>query len=107
MLLGTFIASVSQVILKKEALKEHSSLAKEYLNAPVIFAYSLFIASTLMTVIAYTVIPLSLGPVLAATSYIYVTVFGVLLFKEKLNTKKIIALCLIIAGIVIYSLGVS
>lgn len=104
MLFGTFIAAVSQVLLKKEAMKKHGSVVAEYLNVSVVLAYTLFVISTLMTVIAYTVIPLSLGPVLAATSYVYVTIFGVAIFKEKISAKKVFALALIILGIAIYSI---
>lgn len=53
---------------------------------------------------AYKGIPLSMGPVLEATSYIYITIFGVCIFKEKLNPKKIVALLLIVGGILVYSL---
>ena len=48
LLLGTFISAVSQVILKKAAEKTHPSKIKEYLNFPVIFAYSLFVLTTFM-----------------------------------------------------------
>lgn len=107
LLLGTFISAVSQVILKKAALKTYESKLKEYLNFPVIFAYALFVLTTLMCIFAYRVVPLSFGPVLESTSYLYVTVFGVLFFKEKITRKKVLALCLILGGIVVYSLGVS
>ncbi len=106
LLLGTFISAVSQVILKKAALKKYDSRIKEYLNFPVIFAYTLFVLTTFMCIIAYRVIPLSFGPVLESTSYIYVTIFGVLIFKEKVTKKKLAALCLILAGIVVYSFGI-
>ena len=57
-----------------------------------------------MSIIAYKGIPLSMGPILEATSYIYVTFFGVKIFKEKMSKKKYMALALIILGIIIYSL---
>ena len=104
LLLGTFISSVSQVILKKAALKTYPSRIKSYLNFPVIFAYSLFILTTFMCIFAYKVVPLSYGPVLEA--YLYVTFFGVLVFKEKITKKKALALFLILLGIVVYSFGV-
>ena len=63
----------------------------------------LFVGTTFLSILAYKVIPLSMGSVLEATGYIYVTVFGVVIFKEKLNRKKLVALALIIIGIVIYS----
>lgn len=104
-LLGTFIASVSQVMLKKSAMKSHGSALGEYLNPLVIFAYVMFVASTLLSVLAYKGIPLSMGGILDATGYIYVTVFGVLIFHEKLTRKKLAALALILIGIAIYSMG--
>jgi len=104
LLCGVFIGSISQVLLKKAAMKQYSSPIKEYLNPLVILAYVLFFATTLFSVFAYKVIPLSLGPVLEATGYIYVTIFGVVIFKEKINRKKIIALALILIGVVVFSL---
>lgn len=105
LLAGVFIGAVSQVLLKKAALKQYDSKIREYLNAPVIIAYTLFVLTTFMSILAYKGIPLSMGPVLEATSYIYVTVFGVKIFKEKINKGKIIALVLIIGGIIVSAIG--
>ena len=54
----------------------------------VIIAYGIFFAATILSIMAYKGIPLSMGPVLEATSYIYVTFFGVKIFKESINKKK-------------------
>ncbi len=104
LLLGTFLASISQVMLKKAALRTYESKIQEYLNPLVFFAYVIFLGTTFLSIYAYKGIPLSMGPVLEATSYIYVTFFGVTVFKEKLNRKKVLALLLIIGGILVYSL---
>ena len=45
-----------------------------------------------------------MGAILEATGYIYVTIFGVTIFKEKLSGMKMIALIMIISGIIIFSL---
>ncbi len=105
LLAGVFISAISQVLLKKAALKKYESKIREYLNVRVIIAYTLFVATTFMSILAYRGIPLSMGPVLEATSYIYVTIFGVKIFGEKINKGKIIALVLIISGIVISVFG--
>lgn len=104
LLLGVFISAISQVMLKKAAMKIYTSAIREYLNPLVIFAYVLFVGTTLLSILAYRGIPLSMGPVLEATSYLYITFFGVTIFKEKINRKKMLALGLIIAGILVYSL---
>ena len=69
-------------------------------------AYAIFVLATFATIIAYKVVPLSFGPILEATSYIYVTLFGVFIFKEKMSARKVGALCLIISGIIVYSLSI-
>lgn len=102
-MIGVFVSAISQVMLKKAALKKYENKIKEYLNPLVIVAYIFFVGTTLMSVLAYKVIPLSMGPVLESTSYIYVTFFGVKIFGEKINQKKIGALFLIILGIIVYS----
>ena len=82
LLFGVFISAVSQVLLKKSALKTYDSRIKEYLNIRVITAYAIFFVSTLLCIIAYRGIPLSMGPLLEATSYFYVMLFGVKIFGE-------------------------
>ncbi|MEE0956123.1 MAG: multidrug ABC transporter [Eubacterium sp.] len=104
-LFGTFISAVSQVILKKAAMKHYDSVIKEYMNVRVIGAYMIFVLATFLSIFAYKVVPLSLGPILEATSYIYITVFGAKIFGEKINSRKIVALVLIIGGIVVYSMN--
>ena len=93
------------LMLKKAAMKKHDSVIKEYLNPLVIFAYVLFVGTTFLSILAYKGIPLSMGPILEATSYIYVTIFGVTIFKEKMNSKKVVALGMIIVGIVVYAIA--
>lgn len=103
LLAGVFISAISQVMLKKAAMKQYESKIKEYMNPLVIIAYIMFVGTTFLSIIAYKGIPLSMGPILEATSYIYVTIFGVKIFHEKMNKKKFAALGFIITGIIIYS----
>ena len=60
MLTGTFIASISQIVLKKAAEKEYPSKIAEYLNPMVIGAYFVFFAASLCSVTGYKKVPLSL-----------------------------------------------
>ena len=106
-LVGVLVSSVSQVLLKKAAMRQYETPLKEYLNPWVITAYTLFFGATLMTILAYKVVPLSMCAILEATAYLYITFFGVTIFKEKLGRDKAIALLLIVGGIIVYSLGMS
>ena len=104
LILGVFISSISQVLLKKAADKKYSSVIREYLNLRVIIAYSIFVLATFMSIYAYKGLPISFGPILESTGYLFVTIWGLLFFEEKLNRRKVLALLCIIGGIVIFSI---
>ncbi len=104
-MLGVFLSAISQVLLKKAAMRPHKNIIEEYLDWRVIVGYAIFVGCTMLSILAYKGIPLSLGPVLEATSYVYVTFFGITIFKEKLNRKKVLGLTLIIIGILIYAIA--
>ena len=104
-LLGSvFVSAISQVMLKISASRPHESAIREYANPLVVGAYALFVVSTRLTVFAYREGPLSLGPVLESTSYVYVTIFGALIFHERVTAKKLLALALIVGGICTFAL---
>ena len=103
-ILSVFVASVSQTLLKWESGREHKSLVKEYLNVGVIGGYGLLALSMLMTMFAYKKLPLSMTPAFESFSYIFVTVFGVTVFHERVTKKKLLALGIIIMGILVFAL---
>ena len=105
MLSGTFIASISQIVLKKAAEKEYPSKLAEYLNPMVMGAYCVFFLASLLSVTGLKKVPLSLGPILEATGYIWVAILGKIFLGEKISKKKALGLIVIILGIIIASLG--
>ncbi|MEG1426998.1 MAG: EamA family transporter [Oscillospiraceae bacterium] len=104
-LISVLVAAVSQILLKKSANKTYASPLKEYLNPMVIIAYGLFFLSSLITVLAYRYVPLSAGPILESTGYIYVAVLSFIFLKEKISKRKLLGMGLIIFGILVFSLG--
>lgn len=105
-LISVFISSCSQIALKKSANNRHGSFIREILNPMVLGAYICFFGASLLTTFAYKGVPLSFGPVLEATSYIYIVVLSRFFLGEKVTRKKILGNVLIIAGILIYASGV-
>ena len=101
---SVLISAVSQVLLKKAAQRPHTSIIAEYTDPCILFAYFLFFGSTVLTMLAYKGVPLSMGPMFEGSSYIYITVFGAVFFKERINVKKLIALILILCGIAFYAI---
>lgn len=54
---------------------------------------------------AYQWIPLSIGPVLESTGYIFVSVLGYIFLKEKMGRKKMFGMLMILIGILIFYVG--
>ena len=100
---SVFVASVSQTLLKWESGKTHTSLLREYLNAGVIGGYGLLALSMLLTMFAYRKLPLSMTPAFESFSYLFVTIFGVTIFHERVTKKKLLALAIILAGILVFT----
>jgi len=103
-LCSVLISAISMVLLKKSANRSYQNKFAEYLNPLVIFAYFLFFGSTLLTVLAYRGVPLTLGPILESTGYIYVAVLSAVFLNEKPTRKKIIGNILIVLGVTIATL---
>ena len=102
--LGVIISAFAQILLNKSADVERKSKLKEYLNFKTIFAYGIFFGATLCSVIAYKYVPLSMGPILGTTEYVFVALLSYLLLKEKIGKKKLIGLIVIIFGVLIFSI---
>ena len=98
---SVFISSVSQIILKSSADIKYESRLKEYLNPRVIIAYGIFFLATLVTIYAYKGIPLSLGPILETTGYLWISLLGYFILKERISRRKLAGLAVVITGIVI------
>ena len=100
-LLSVLIAAVSQILLKISANRQYTSRTKEYLNVGVIAAYAIFFLSSLLTVLAYRGVPLSMGPALEATGDLWVTILGRVILKERVNIRKIFGLAVIVFGVIL------
>ena len=100
-LAASLISAFSQILLKIAAKQQYRSWIFEYLNVRVISAYVIFFLATLLTVYCYKVVPLSVGAMLEARGYVFVTVLGKLILKENISKRKLIGMALVILGVVI------
>lgn len=101
---GLLVSSFAQILLKISAGKNHKSKIREYLNPYVLTAYFIYFGVALCTMYAYKGIPLSLGPILAASEYFFVAILSRLILREEIRKQKLIGLTIIVAGIIIYAL---
>ena len=105
MLASAFLAAVSQMLLKAEAMRPHRSAILAYMNVRVIVAYSVLVLTLFMNILAYTAIAYKYGAVINATSYTFALVLSAICFKDKITWSAALGNVLIIAGIAVFALG--
>ena len=103
---SVLIADISQIILKKAAVKHYIKWYQAYLNIRVVTAYMLFGLSTVCSVISLRKLPLSLSPLWLSLGQIFVALLSYFFLKEKITKRKLIGIAVIIVGIVVFSIGI-
>jgi drug/metabolite transporter (DMT)-like permease len=86
-------------------MKHYDYLFGDYLNPYVIAAYAMLFLSMFLTIIAYRGVALKTGPVIEATSYVFVAMLSTVFLKERISIRKKVGLFIIIAGIMISNIG--
>lgn len=104
MIFSEFLATTSQVLLKKSAQKEYPNFIREYLNILVIAGYGLLVLSMIIGIFCYRGLGYMGVVVMEPIAYILVMFFSRVIFKEKITVNKIIGMCFIIGGIVVFNL---
>ena len=106
---GIFLTAVvvsccSQILLKKSANKHYNSPREEYLNPYVIIAYTLYFATTLITMLAYKRIPMSMGPILESTGYVLIPVMSRIFLKERMSKRQLTGMGVILLGVLVFNI---
>ena len=104
MIFGELLAAVSQVLLKKSSQKTYPNFIREYLNVLVIGGYGLLVLSMIVGIFCYKGLGYMGVVVMEPIAYILVMFFSRIIFKEKITVNKVIGMCLIIGGIVVFNL---
>ena len=105
MFLSVIIASISQVLLKKSALRTYRTVVKEYLNLYVISGYGLLLVSMFLTVYAYSGMDYKNGPIIESMGNVIVLVLGYFVFGERISIRKLVGIVCIITGIIVFHLS--
>ena len=100
--LSSTVAAFAQVLLKKSANKEYSSVIKEYLNVLVILGYGLMFVSMFISLIGYRFVEYKNGPVVESVGFFVVMILSRIFFGEKITPKKVIGNLIILAGILVF-----
>lgn len=103
-LLSVTVASLSQLLLKKSAMRTYDSFWQEYINPYVITGYGMLFLSMFFTVLAFRGMDYKNGPVIESLGYVMVLVFSRIFFREKLTKKKVAGTLFILAGMIVFYL---
>lgn len=102
MFVSVSIASVSQLLLKKSAMKTYDSVIREYINPFVIGGYGLLVLSMLLTIYAYSGMDYKNGPVIESFGNVLVLALGCIFLKERLSLRKLLGIGCIMLGMAVF-----
>lgn len=100
-LFSVFLASCTQVILKKSAMNERLSGISYFVNRATVTAYSIFLVCCLLTFYCLSHLPMITVNVLECSAYVYILFFDRIFFGKPITMRKIGGNLMIIAGIII------
>lgn len=102
LLINSLLASFSQVLLKKSAIKKHNSIISEYINIYVIVGYGLFFIVLLGNIFIMRYIEMNIVSVFSEAMPLVISIFtGYVFFNEHITKEKILSVALILVGIVL------
>lgn len=99
---SVMLASVSQILLKKGAMKAHMSFLKQYLNPWVIGGYFLMFFSVFLTNCGLRALNYLNAPVVESLGYVLVPALSAVFFHEKITLRKSVGIGCIVAGMIIF-----
>ena len=100
-LFSVFLASCTQVILKKSAMNERLSGLSYFVNPATVTAYSIFLGCCLLTLYCLSHLPRITVNVLECSAYVYILFFDRIFFGKPITMRKVGGNLMIIAGIII------
>ena len=105
MLIGTFFAATSQILLKQSADRTYDRPFGDYLNWRGITSYGVYFGILFLNTWCFTKIDMKYGSVVDSCCYVFVMLLSCLILKEKVTRRKIIGNLLIICGVLAYTMG--
>lgn len=97
------MGSCAQILLKKSASVHYSNFIRQYLNVRVVSAYLILALCLAVNIFAMSRgVMLKEVSILESLSYFFVPMLSMVILKERLNVRKIIAIIVIMCGVVIF-----
>ncbi len=102
-ILAVFTAACAQMLLKKAATIHYPSIIRQYLNPWVIGGYSIMGLVVLVNIFAMSRgVQLKEVGIIESLSYLFVPCLSWMIFGEKLNRIKLLAIAIIMCGVIVF-----
>lgn len=102
-IVSVLAAAGAQMLLKQGAKKQYLSFVRQYLNPWVISGYGIMGLSLLLNIFCLSHgVQVKEVSIIESLSYLFVPLLSWLFFKEKITWRKIGAIVVIIAGIMVF-----
>lgn len=100
---SVFAAACAQMLLKQGARREYASWWRQYINPWVIGGYGIMACSLVLNIWCMSKgVQVKEVSVIESFSYLFVPCLAFLLFREKITWRKVGAIIVIIAGVIIF-----
>lgn len=103
--IGVFLTAIGQVLLKKGAISNKDKFLSIYFNGYTITGYILFFVVVLLYLCSLRYVPLIHMVLFLPFIYICVGLLSMLVFGERIGSKKLAGAFLIVLGVVIFNMG--
>lgn len=104
-IIGVFLCSAAQLMLKSSASREHRFFVSIILNWRVMVSYGVIFAALFTNIYAMKHgVLLKDMPILEATGYIFVPLLSRFFLSERISQHHICSIALIILGIIVFYL---
>jgi len=102
---AVFLTATGQLLLKLGAgTATRNKFLVIFFNCYTISGYLLFMVVTVLNVYVYKYIPLKYGVIFLPFTIFFVTLFSLLILKEKLSKKQIAGTMIIMVGVILFNL---
>lgn len=100
---AVLLAAFAQMMLKRSASIEHTSVVREYLNFWVIGGYFLMGISLLVNIFALSRgVQVKEVSIMESLSYLFVPLLSWWFFGERITKRKALSIAMILVGIIVF-----
>ena len=105
-MMSVVFSSLAQILLKKSSGESKKHWIFDYLNVKVFVAYGIIFICMFMMIYAFTGMYYRYGVIIESLSYLLIMIFSGFFLKEKITRKRIIGNCIIVLGVLIFTINI-